>query len=152
MSYQGCTGTLVGDRVVVIAGHCVIFNQGEWQNGAQPQLPSPPSIMSYAFGADVDNPAYVVTTESIHLHPDISRQNLICHDAAIIILAESVLDNYDQVVPLQTNREPLEQLPVDFVGEELLQGGFGSLDGTYDFSPIRHWALIQVNSIPTTNV
>jgi len=62
-----------------------------------------------------------------------------------LVLADSVWDGCQQVVPVQPNREPLS---TDLVGERVLQGGFGSLDGSYDFSPVRYWSLVEVSDLP----
>ena len=65
------------------------------------------------------------------------------HDMALVVLEESAVETCPSSVPLQINRE---QITDGMIGEELLQGGFGSLDGTYDFSPIRYWSLIGLVS------
>jgi hypothetical protein len=71
------------------------------------------------------------------------------HDLSITILDSSVIDHCPAVVPVQINRDPLTS---ELVGEWVLQGGFGSLDYTYDFSPIRYWSLQQIASVASDYV
>ena len=62
------------------------------------------------------------------------------HDAALIVLESSALDSCEHVVPISPNREPLTEA---VLGDTVLQGGFGSLSESYDFSPIKYWSLLE---------
>ncbi len=147
---QGCSGTLVGDRLVVSAGHCVVLNQDQWFNGAQPQLVDA-GILYYAVGDDVRKPDCLLAADSVHLHPQakVIADGSIAHDVSLTILKESALAKCRSAVPLQINRDPLN---ASLVGEPLLQGGFGSLDGTYNFSPVRNWSLLEVSAVDAAYV
>jgi Trypsin len=141
--YQGCSGTLVGDRLVVTAGHCVVRNQDEWLKGAAPLTPV--AGLYYASGDDVQSPNCLLAAQAVRLHPDIKPSEAsIDHDVALVVLKASALASCKDAVPLQWNAEPLQ---AGMVGDALLQGGFGSLDDTYDFSPIRHWSKLELASI-----
>ena len=142
----GCTGTLVGDRVVVTAGHCVILNFDAWAQGAEPEVVAPEN-QSYKVGPDVIASDCQLGAESVQVHPDIEvrmTEQRILHDFAVVVLQESVMDRCSGVVPVQTNREALGD---ELIGEQLVQGGYGSLDGTYAFSPVRYWSLLEVDAI-----
>ena len=139
--YQGCSGTLVGDRVVVSAAHCVVMNQQEWFEGQPPEI-ADPSRLFYAFGEDVRTAACKIGAESVQIHPNaITDAADIKTDMSITILSASPFDTCEGVMPLAINRQPLTE---DLAGELFLQGGFGSVDGTYDFSPVRYWSLIEL--------
>jgi len=146
MSSQGCSGTVVGDRVVVSAAHCVVMNQSAWVSGAAPQVASP-QILTYVVGDDVDNPLCVLQAESVQIHPQAAvdaSTGAIRHDISVTILDSSVIDNCPAVVPVQINRDPIT---TEMVNEWVLQGGFGALDYTYNFSPIRYWSLQQLVAV-----
>jgi len=140
--YQGCSATLVGDRVVVAAGHCVIMNQSSWLNGDPPQVITADAL-EYVVGQDVNKPLCSLAVASVHLHPQIEVTQLygIQHDVSVSILKQSVTKSCPHVVPMQINAEPLT---ADFIGKQVLTGGFGSTDGTYNFSPVRYWSLLEV--------
>ena len=148
----GCTGTLVGDRAVVTAGHCVVLNQEEWLGyGADPEV-VPAVYMTYDVGPNSDDPLCELQAESVHLHPNIDPKpevQRINHDVALIILAESALKNCPHVIPISMNREAI---PDEMEGVMVLQGGFGSLDGTFDFSPLRFWSLLELEIITNDDI
>jgi hypothetical protein len=148
--YQGCSGTIVGDRLVVVAGHCVVMNQEEWINsGAEPELIDA-SMLSYFVGDDIDNPDCELQAEEVNLNPEIAIGMFsIVHDMALIELSDSVLETCPQVLPIAINQEPITD---EMVGAEVLQGGFGSTDGSYDFSPIRYWSLMELTNFSPSSV
>lgn len=138
--YQGCSGTLAGDRLVVTASHCVVSNQEEWMSGAE-AIPVNLALWELGTGDDIADPECLFHAEAIHIHPEIAASGAnLAHDIAIVQLSESVIETCPTAVPLPMNTEEVTD---EMVGELFLQGGFGSLDGTYDFSPIRQWSLIE---------
>lgn len=143
--YQGCSGTVVGDRVVVSAAHCVVMNQNQWVYGADPELPDPATLF-YAVGDDVRSPSCLLGAQSVQVHPDarVTAQGAIAHDMSLIVLAQSVIETCPAVVPVQLNRDAI---PEAFVGQLFLQGGFGSVDASYDFSPVRYWSLLRMTAV-----
>ena len=145
--YQGCSGTLVGDRLVVTAAHCVVSNQQEWIYEGAEAIISSTTNWRFALGDDVSDPECLFHAQSFHLHPEAVYMeggfDGFNHDMALVVLEESASETCPSAVPLQIN---WEQTTDGMIGDELLQGGFGSLDGTYDFSPIRYWSLIGLDS------
>lgn len=142
--YQGCSATLIGDRLVLTAGHCLVLNQGEWLRGGMPQL-GEPGMLQYLVGEDVDAPLCRLTVESIHLNPEIKilPDNSLAHDSAIAVLSESATRGCPQAVPLAVNRQPIEPL----IGRLLAQGGFGSLDETTNFSKVKFWSALELSRV-----
>jgi hypothetical protein len=94
-------------------------------------------------GNDVKNPLCTLQVESIYLNPLLEsfEHKFIEHDISISILKESVTKTCPHVVPIPINDEPLTD---DMLEKALLQGGFGSTDGTYNFSPIKYWSLVYL--------
>lgn len=142
---QGCSGTIVGDRVVVSASHCVVMNQSAWLAGADPQV-ADPSIVKYAVGENVNHPdcLFGATSVMIPANAGATAAGAIAHDISVTILDKSVLETCPSVVPVQINRDPLGS---DMLGAEMLQGGYGAHDYTYDFQPNRLWSSVQIWAI-----
>lgn len=150
--YQGCSATLIGDRVIATAGHCVVANQDAWiDQGARPET-VPASYLHYYAGDDVLNPVCVFDAASVRLHPEITVDatvQKIFHDMAVVTLERSAAESCPDAVPIAPNRaRDLESL----VGEVVFQGGFGSVDGSYDFSPIRFWSAVRISSVDDSHV
>ncbi len=138
--YQGCSGTLAGDRLVVTAAHCVVQNQEDWMGGAAAELVST-ATWELGTGVDIADPDCLFHAEEILIHPSMENGALsFDHDMALVVLDESVIETCPGAVPIPINREAVLD---EMIGEAWLQGGFGSLDGTYDFSPIRYWSLLD---------
>jgi hypothetical protein len=142
-TYQGCCGTLVGDRLVVSASHCVVQNLTQWQQGAPPSL-FPPENLTYVVGDDIRSPVCQLQAASVHLHPQATPGGMgVEHDVSITVLTDSVLDSCPRAMPVLMNRDPVD----DLVGESVLQGGFGSVDNSYNFSPVRYWSLPKLSAV-----
>jgi hypothetical protein len=140
----GCSGTLVGDRLVVAAGHCTLSNVDDWTAGAAPTLFDVANV-KILVGADIGHPMCELHPESLNLHPDAKPSFwAIQHDVSVTILKESALETCAGVVPLRVNLDPM---PDTMIGQNFLEGGYGSTDGSYHYSVIRYWGLIQLGSI-----
>lgn len=151
--YQGCTGTLIGDRVIVTASHCLINNIDNWlTNGDEPTL-IPYNMMRFYVGADIDQPICELEVEKASIHPNAAPNGsypstifsqIIDHDIGIVILKQSVLEQCQPIIPAKiANTISLDQMK----DQLMLIGGFGALDDTYNFSPKRYWAQINFSDL-----
>jgi len=139
---QGCTGNIVHDRIVIAAAHCVVKNQEAWTGGAEPVLVTPDELL-YAVGPDIRAPLCTLHVAEVHLDANnfIDNQGWIHHDVSIMVLSESVADTCPDVTPLAIHRAALSD--TELSGEEMLFGGFGSLDESFNFSPQRIWSKLS---------
>ena len=140
-TYQGCTGNVVDDRIVIAAAHCVVTNQSAWLHGAEPEL-APASMLKYHVGPDIGAPLCQLAVREVHIHPEcsIDDDDWIQNDVSVMVFANSVAETCPQLTPFEMNREALSN---SLRGTEMLQGGYGSLDESYDFSPVRHWSKLE---------
>ncbi len=96
-----CTGTLIADRVVLTAGHCLVGL-------------SQPEALRFVTGLDARAPDTSTTATRLILHP---RATSITNDIGLVFLAESI----PGVAPLA----PVDRLDDTLVGRELLYVGYG---------------------------
>lgn len=147
-----CTATLVGDRLVAVAGHCVIDNVQDWLYAeAEPVILSPQQVF-YTVGPDRTAPLCLLQAQEIRVHPDIEHvPNMNLHDFALVTLLESAIDNCPEVAPLQLNLDPI---PEQAVGETVLQGGFGFAVTHEDtqLSPLRLWSILEITELREDHV
>ena len=101
-----CTGTLVSDRVVVTAAHCLVDEDEDAELG-------------FFIGPDTNEPSggRVIAVESFHLHPDYDDFEL-DNDIAVVRLAESVTG----VSPIPLLQESMTD---EWVGRDLVFVGYG---------------------------
>lgn len=148
--YQGCSATLIGDRLAMIAGHCTVANPQEWEAGAQP-VTHTPAYYYISIGPDILSPICQIQALSLHIHPNAVPNvgGRIMNDLGLVLLSSSVLDTCEEVVPVQLNRSSIGD---SLVGTSVLQGGFGSLNDTRAFSTQRRWSLVAVEQVDETHL
>jgi secreted trypsin-like serine protease len=70
-----CTGTLIGSKTIVTAGHCVQGFRAD--------------LMGFGVGANAWEPESTLPVASMHAHPGYRAEPLGTHDIALVFLAEN---------------------------------------------------------------
>jgi secreted trypsin-like serine protease len=120
-----CTGTLVGDNVVLTAAHCV--------RGVDPD------IVRFAVGEDSASPAKTFEVAEIRTNP-LWNTRTPEHDNALLFLRASA-NTYATPIPI--NRGPLTAL----VGQQVQNVGYGATDPVSSDNTRRWWTAEPVVQI-----
>lgn len=120
-----CTGTLVGDNVVLTAAHCIYGID--------------PSIVRFAIGEDSAAPDRTFEVAEIRANPlwDTRTPD---HDSALLFLYESA-NMYATPIPI--NREPLANL----IGSQVQNVGYGATDPVSSNNTRRWWTAEPITQI-----
>ena len=127
-----CSGTVIGDRLVLSAGHCFVGNKTQWLAGSDPLPPTQATVaaLGVRVGVDLQAPECQLDVEEVIMNPQLALRDMTNakgranpHDSAILVLKQSVLKDCGKVWPVQLRADPLTS---NFVGQVLIQGGFGA--------------------------
>jgi hypothetical protein len=146
-SSQGCSGTIVADRAVITASHCMIdYFSWDGQPSTVSKYILAPAEVSFGVGKDMKKPDHTFAVKEIHVNPDVRNTfDQLENDMAVLILTESATTKVPGLVPIPVN---LEAISSSEVGAPVELGGFGSLTcGTYDFSPVRYFAKLKLYKV-----
>ena len=154
-----CSGTIIGDRLVVSAGHCFVGNSQAWVDGADPEPLSSTQVaaLEVRVGPNIEAPDCVLGVAEAILNPKLALRDLDTegshanpHDSAMLLLEASVFEACPGVWPARARVAPL----TDAVeGQEGLQGGYGA--NTEDGLPTnyeRFWSHFTIDSIHELDV
>lgn len=109
LTYNGnahCTGTLVGEKTVVTAAHCLVGVTA--------------SKMRFVIGSDIVKPQYSLRVESTKYHPKYDDRNIV-NDIGFVTLT--------QEAPIE-HMVLLDKMDESFVGQNLFFVGYG-VDNAY---------------------
>lgn len=119
-----CTGTLITERVVATASHCVAGSSG--------------SAVGFGMGTLPTDPEAFIPASDIYTHP--------AADAALIVLSRDATEELD-VEPIPVNTEAV---PDALLGQPIQAGGYGQ---TYDRDRYGRWfATVYLDSIDSDQI
>ena len=114
-----CTGTLITNRVVVTAAHCIARSNGSVLTAGE---------ISFVVGEDPTINGTVFGVASVAVHPDYNPQSDVADepDVAILTLDQNASDLVPDVVPVEFNRHPLTGLDAEALVNRTVEiGGYG---------------------------
>lgn len=133
-----CTATLVAERTVLTAAHCV----RSWVGLARP------GDLRFAVGRDAADPVHVFEIAEVHANPDYTPWRRGAEqardDTAVLILAESAVEAVPEIRPIPVNRAPL---PDGFLGSVVQNVGFGATDPRGGDNTLRWWTVEPVTAV-----
>lgn len=119
-----CTGTLISERVVATAQHCVAGSSG--------------NDVGFGMGTMPNDPDAAILATEIYTHPSV--------DAALIVLSRDATEEID-VEPIPANSE---SIPDSLIGEPVQAGGYGQ---TYDRNRFGRWfATVYLDSVDSSQI
>jgi uncharacterized protein (TIGR03382 family) len=136
-----CSGTLVTDRHILTAAHCVIRSTSflAWWSDGEPFVVAEPSDFRVYVGPERFPALCNLSVQRVSVHPGVMPRfddGIIEDDVAVLELAESAVSSCDRVAPVGFRSVPLDE---DSVGMHVEVAGFGfrdaerTLDGRRDF-------------------
>ncbi len=136
-----CTGTLVNDRVIISAAHC-IHQCDDYGNNCQDVQPY---WVRIGMGDNLNNPDQMLTVSQIQYHPSYTGAMTLqtaYYDVSVLILSSSV----SSIEPIPYNRS---DIPSTLRNSTVQAGGYGMTHTTQN-NLIKYWAtlsLMQISSM-----
>ena len=127
-----CTGTLVTDRLVLTAAHCVTDYRAR---------PLDPSKLRFAFGTDAAFPLRIFGVRAVYVNPRYTNYSKTGYDHAVIELDGTPAADLG-ISPLPISRTS----PANLIGHYVQQAGFGITERDYNntqlwWTPERVWGV-----------
>jgi len=135
---NSCTATLVAERTVLTAAHCV----RSWAGLARP------GDLRFAVGRDVADPEHVFEIAEVHANAEYAPwgggAEQARGDMAVLILAEPAAAAVPEIRPIPINRAPL---PEGFLGSVVQNVGFGTTAPRGGDNTLRWWTVEEVTAV-----
>ena len=114
-----CTGTLITNRVVVTAAHCIARKNGSVLTAGE---------ISFVVGEDPSVNGTLFGVANVQVHPQYNPQSNVANepDVAILTLDQNANALVPDIVPIEFNRHPLTGLDAEALVDRTVEiGGYG---------------------------
>lgn len=148
VGFGDCSGTLIADRVVVTAFHCIVQDMPTWYLGDGDVEPvvSPATSFRVTLGPSRVERLCEIDVAEVHGHPQavpVVAGNIIDNDVAVLVLTDSVLASCPVA---RTALLADDERGAVVVGEHVVVGGFGATNEQATLLNERRWAELSVQN------
>ena len=136
-----CTGTVITDRVVVTAAHCIVSSNGRTRTADD---------LSFVIGENPEVDGRLFDVSQIVVHPDYiaNSDNSQATDVALLLLAQNISSQAPELLPIAFNRHPLTGLDADALSNRTVEiAGYGVTQTNESGRFFTSVELIEINEL-----